>query len=51
MIFTDFLKVREGKNKYGMLGQNFNRRASVAMEHNGGGMVSWGLEPTNLSTK
>ena len=35
MMFIDFLKAREGKNKYGMLSQNFNRRTNVAMEHNG----------------
>ena len=34
MMFIDFLKAREGKNKYGMLPQNFNRRKNVAMEHN-----------------
>ena len=34
MIFTDFLKAMEEKNKYGMLAQNFNRRTNVAMEHN-----------------
>ena len=34
MMFIDFLKAREGKNKYGMLPQNFNRRTNVAMEHN-----------------
>jgi hypothetical protein len=34
MIFIDFLKTREEKNKYGMLAQNFNRRTNVAMEHN-----------------
>lgn len=34
MIFTDFLKAREEKNKYDMLAQNFNRRTNVAMEHN-----------------
>lgn len=33
-MFIDFLKAREGKNKYGMLPQNFNRRKNVAMEHN-----------------
>ena len=26
-----------------------NKSGHVAMEHNDGGMVSWGLEPTNLS--
>ena len=35
MIFIDFLKAREEKNKYGMLAQNFNRSTNVAMEHNG----------------
>ena len=34
MIFIDFLKAREEKNKYGMLPLNFNRRTNVAMEHN-----------------
>ena len=34
MIFTDFLKAEEEKNKYGMLAQNFNRKTNVAMEHN-----------------
>jgi len=35
MIFIDFLKARDKKNKYGMLAQNFNRSTNVAMEHNG----------------
>jgi hypothetical protein len=39
MIFTDFLKAREEKNKYGMIPQNYNRRTNVAMEHN-----SWLIE-------
>lgn len=26
-----------------------NRSGHVAMEHNGGGMVSWGLDTDNLS--
>ena len=34
MIFIDFLKAREEKNKYGMIPQNFNRSTIVAMEHN-----------------
>lgn len=34
MIFTDFLKAREEKNKYGMTPQNYNRSTNVAMEHN-----------------
>ena len=34
MIFIDFLKAREGKNKYGIIAQNFNRRTNPAMEHN-----------------
>jgi len=34
MIFIDFLKAREEKNKYGMIPQNFNRSTNVAMEHN-----------------
>lgn len=25
----------KGKNKYGMIPQNYNRRTNVAMEHNG----------------
>jgi len=35
MIFIDFLKAREEKNKYGMIPQNLNRRTNVAMGHNG----------------
>lgn len=34
MIFTDFLKAMEEKNKYGMIPQNYNRSTNVAMEHN-----------------
>jgi hypothetical protein len=31
-----------------MLAQNFNRRTNVAMDHNDGGMVSWGLDTDSL---
>ena len=51
MIFIDFLKTREEKNKYGMLAQNFNRRTNVAMEHNGQVFTNTGLKIPKLSTE
>lgn len=41
MIFTDFLKAREGKNKYGMIALTFNR--STKLSHivpNGSGIYA-----------
>ena len=50
MMFIDFLKAREEKNKYGMLVQNFNRRTNVAMEHNDYGFAMPCLKTTKLNT-
>lgn len=32
--FLSLLRAKEGKNKYGMIPQNYNRSTNVAMEHN-----------------